>query len=100
MHGPLPLIFVPTNLSVGSSYVAVQGKVGDWIVLITSCNLIMECLTELSCGHVFFVFWGRGFPPSFHNFASIKAFTMKLGGGIVRPKKLPVRSATRSYDVI
>ena len=43
---------------------------------------------------------GERIPPStLHNFASIKAMTMRLGGEVVRPKMSPLTSATRSDEV-
>ena len=38
--------------------------------------------------------------PPLHNFESIKSMTMRLGGDIERTKMSPLRSATRSDDVM
>ena len=42
---------------------------------------------------------GSGFDP-LHNFASIRAMAMRLGGDIKRHKMFPLRSETRSDGVI
>ena len=43
--------------------------------------------------------WGGWDSPLLHNFASIKAMTMRLGGEKERPKIFLLRSTTRSEDV-
>ena len=43
---------------------------------------------------------GGGGLPCLHNFASLKAVTVRLGGEIVHPKIFPLRSVTRSDNVL
>ena len=59
----------------------------------SGCNIV-TIVAELRTSVGFFFFFcllGHGGVSPLHNFASIKAMTMGLGGEIIRPKMFPLR---------